>query len=288
MNFTQQMKMHVKFFCHQFTKLRAVVSQFDFQNHFLVSFLVFHISTGTFSRSLALLASCWGHRPGWELGQALPTSSRRPCGPIGLARTSQRSVLRLLYLLHMPRDIPTRKHADNLLETASLLFVMVCFLFPQMSQLCLNRERERWEDTRADKRAPGEPSLQIITPAPGLFTYLVAVEATSCFCRHGRYLKDQLCVCLEKRLRADLSWDTRQQRQTGRRQSKSPHRLHVSLWISGVPATISFPTSSAVFLGYKWCRYVAFLLFTSALQTTGVLRQLHCKRDRWMITFPRT
>lgn len=28
MNLTQQMKMHVKFFCHQFTKLRAVVSQF--------------------------------------------------------------------------------------------------------------------------------------------------------------------------------------------------------------------------------------------------------------------
>lgn len=98
-----------------------------FQNRFSVCFLVFHISTVTFSRSLALLASCWGHRPGWELGQALPTSSRRPCGPIGLARTSQRSVLRLLYLLHMPRDIPTRKHADNLLETASLLFVIVCF-----------------------------------------------------------------------------------------------------------------------------------------------------------------
>lgn len=127
--------MHVKFFCHQFTKLRAVVSQFDFQNHFSVYFLVFHIFTVTFSRSLALLASCWGHRPGWELGQALPTSSRRPCGPIGLARTSQQSVLRLLYLLHMPRDIPTRKHTDNLLETASLLFVMVCFLFPQMGEM---------------------------------------------------------------------------------------------------------------------------------------------------------
>lgn len=239
MNFTQQMKMHVKFFCHQFTKLRAVVSQFDFQNHFSVCFLVFHISTVTFSRSLALLASCWGHRPGWELGQALPTSSRRPCGPIGLARTSQRSVLRLLYLLHMPRDIPTRKHADNLLETASLLFVIVCFfcffftyLLSQMSQLCLNWERERWEDTRADKRAPGEPSLQIISPAPGLSTYLVAGEATSCFCRHGRYFKDQLCVCLEKRLRADLSWDTRQQSQTGRRQSKSPSpaRQPVNKW----------------------------------------------------------
>lgn len=125
-----------------------------------------------------------------------------------------------------------QEHTHNLLETASLLFVMVCFLFPQMSQLCLNRERERWEDTRADKRAPGEPSLQIITPAPGLFTYLVAGEATSCFCRHGRYFKDQLCVCLEKRLRADLSWDTRQQSQTGRRQSKSPSpaRQPVNKW----------------------------------------------------------
>ena len=236
----------------------------------------------TFSRSLALLSSCWGYRPGWKLGQALPTSSRRPCGPIVLARTSQWSVLRLFYFLHMPLDIPTRKDTDNLLENS---FTAVCdcvFLHIyslKMTQLCLNRERESWEDTQADKRRTLPADHHHTGTRPFNFCCF-------CFFRHAGYFKDQLYVCLEKRLRADLSRDTRQQSQTGRRQSKSPHSLHVSLRISGVPATIFFPTSSAVFSGYKWWRYVAVPPFASALQLTGILRQLHCKRNRWMIIFP--